>query len=186
MSVLLVAGHGGDDPGAVHGRFVEKDLNLTVALKTGKILTAHGVKVNYTRKSDKNFGLNEIVPMARKNGNTIIMSIHHNAGGGRGWDTLEEVDDPRSSTLMKYLGEEFTKAGIKRHSVIKKWNDSHTDNWHGALRDGKANDLIMGIGEFGFVDSGDNKTFDTDGELEIQAKCYAKAILRMLKIEYKG
>ena len=185
-NVLLVAGHGGSDPGAAYGKFIEKTLNLDVTLKIGAILERHGVKVFYSRKTDKDFALNDIVPLAIKVNAFIVMSVHHNAGGGHGWDTLEEVDDIRSSVLMQYLGQEFTKVGMPRHAVIKKWNDAHTDNWHAALRDGKANRLIMGIGEYAFLDSSDNKKLDTDAELKVEAECYAKAILKYLGITYKA
>ena len=53
-TVVIDAGHGGKDPGAVGILSKEKDLNLTLALKTGKMISEQfpDVKVVYTRSTD--------------------------------------------------------------------------------------------------------------------------------------
>ena len=55
--VVIDAGHGGKFPGAHYGGVYEKDLTLKVALKLGKLVEEGmpGVKVVYTRKTDKQF-----------------------------------------------------------------------------------------------------------------------------------
>ena len=56
--VVIDAGHGGKFPGAHYGNVYEKDLTLKVALKLGKLIEEGmpGVKVVYTRKTDKALG----------------------------------------------------------------------------------------------------------------------------------
>ena len=56
--VVIDPGHGGNDPGAHYGGTSEKDLTLKVALKLGKMIEEGmpGVKVVYTRKTDKALG----------------------------------------------------------------------------------------------------------------------------------
>ena len=52
--IVIDAGHGGRDPGAL-GRFSkEKDINLAIALRTGKYIEENleNVKVIYTRRND--------------------------------------------------------------------------------------------------------------------------------------
>ena len=53
-TVIVDAGHGGEDPGAigVNGVF-EKDINLSVALLLGELLSAEGYAVVYTRRDDR-------------------------------------------------------------------------------------------------------------------------------------
>ena len=52
--VIIDAGHGGEDPGAVGvGGVYEKTLNMEIALTLGKILTERGFAVMYTRTEDK-------------------------------------------------------------------------------------------------------------------------------------
>ena len=60
LKVCLDAGHGGHDAGteSVLG-FTEKELNLSVALKAGKLLEEEGYEVIYTRDSDEAKGSNQ-------------------------------------------------------------------------------------------------------------------------------
>lgn len=51
-SIMLDAGHGGQDPGAVYKGRQEKDDNLKLALAVGKILEDNGINVSYTRTTD--------------------------------------------------------------------------------------------------------------------------------------
>ena len=52
--IILDAGHGGEDPGAIgKGNIYEKDLNLQIALEIGKLLEEKGYIVVYTRTNDR-------------------------------------------------------------------------------------------------------------------------------------
>ena len=51
-SIMLDAGHGGADPGAVYEGRQEKDDNLKLAMAVGKILADNGIDVLYTRTTD--------------------------------------------------------------------------------------------------------------------------------------
>ena len=53
--VVIDPGHGGHDPGAVGRKGKEKNINLNVALKLGKLIerNCHDTKVIYTRANDK-------------------------------------------------------------------------------------------------------------------------------------
>ena len=50
--IVLDAGHGGTDPGAIYKEKKEKDDNLALTLAVGKILEDNGVDVVYTRTED--------------------------------------------------------------------------------------------------------------------------------------
>lgn len=87
FTVVIDAGHGGKDPGAVsaNGKVLEKDVTLKVALMVGEnIAKAHpDVKVLYTRKTDKFVGLNDRARMANKANADLFISIHVNAAKNR-------------------------------------------------------------------------------------------------------
>ena len=51
--MVLDPGHGGNDPGAVFGKYFEKVYNLDIALRCEKILKSKGVNVVLTRTTDK-------------------------------------------------------------------------------------------------------------------------------------
>ena len=97
--VVIDAGHGGKFPGAHYGGLYEKDLTLKVALKLGKLIEdgMPGVKVVYTRKTDKALGqdlasdLQARADIANKAGGDLFISIHVNAAratAARGVETL--------------------------------------------------------------------------------------------------
>ena len=51
-SIMIDAGHGGNDPGAVYKGRREKDDNFALAMEVGRILSENGVDVLYTRTTD--------------------------------------------------------------------------------------------------------------------------------------
>ena len=51
-TIMLDAGHGGSDPGAVYNGRLEKDDTLALTLAVGEILQNNGVDVLYTRTED--------------------------------------------------------------------------------------------------------------------------------------
>lgn len=104
--VVIDAGHGGKFPGAHYGGLYEKDLTLKVALKLGKLIEEGmpGVKVVYTRKTDKALGpdlasdLQARADIANKAGGDLFISIHVNAAratAARGVETLIMGESPK-------------------------------------------------------------------------------------------
>lgn len=78
--IVLDAGHGGRDPGALGSMSREKDINLAITLKTGNYLEKNlkNVKVIYTRKEDKTVDLYERPKIANENNADLFISIHAN------------------------------------------------------------------------------------------------------------
>ena len=104
--VVIDAGHGGKFPGAHYGGVYEKDLTLKVALKLGKLIEEGmpGVKVVYTRKTDKQFSesltkdLQARADIANKAEGDLFFSIHTNAAptaAARGVETLIMGESPK-------------------------------------------------------------------------------------------
>lgn len=77
--VVIDAGHGGHDPGAVGNGLREKDINLKAALQLGKILASYGVDVRYTRRTDVYLKLAERTEIANKHNAAVFVSMHCNA-----------------------------------------------------------------------------------------------------------
>ena len=79
--LVIDAGHGGNDPGAVGKISKEKDINLKVALKVGKMIedNCKDVKVIYTRKRDVFVTLNRRAQIANEAKADLFISIHTNA-----------------------------------------------------------------------------------------------------------
>ncbi|MDR3128932.1 MAG: N-acetylmuramoyl-L-alanine amidase [Tannerellaceae bacterium] len=81
FTVVIDAGHGGKDPGALGKLTNEKSVNLSIALKLGKAIEERckDVQVIYTRKTDRFVDLNERAEIANRNKADLFISIHTNA-----------------------------------------------------------------------------------------------------------
>lgn len=79
-TVVIDAGHGGHDAGAVSPWAREKDCNLSVARRLKVRLEKAGLKVVMTRDKDFFLTLGQRVAIANKTPNCLFVSIHHNSG----------------------------------------------------------------------------------------------------------
>lgn len=80
--IVIDAGHGGKDAGAIGVNGVkEKDINLAIALKLGKLIQENmkDVKVVYTRKTDVFIDLYKRGKIANENNGKLFISIHCNS-----------------------------------------------------------------------------------------------------------
>ena len=81
-TVVLDAGHGGHDHGAISAYAREKDCNLALALKLRSKLMAKGFRVVMTRNGDFFLTLHQRVEIANRIPNAIFVSLHHNSTRG--------------------------------------------------------------------------------------------------------
>ncbi|MEL6820995.1 MAG: N-acetylmuramoyl-L-alanine amidase [Calditrichota bacterium] len=111
-TVVIDAGHGGRDPGAIGvGGIREKDLALAVALKLGALMKRKmsDVRVVYTRSDDRFIELRRRTQIANENKAKVFISIHANANRSS-----------RASGFETYLlGEE---KGNQARSVMEREN----------------------------------------------------------------
>lgn len=77
--VVLDAGHGGENPGAVYNGRREKDDVLSLTLAIGRILEANGVDVYYTRTTDVYESPYQKALEGNEVGADYFVSIHRNA-----------------------------------------------------------------------------------------------------------
>ena len=79
--LVIDAGHGGKDAGAVGQLTKEKDINLNVALALGRLVEQNcpDVKVIYTRKTDVFVTLQGRADIANRNKADLFISVHTNS-----------------------------------------------------------------------------------------------------------
>ena len=77
--VIIDAGHGGYDNGAMYNGRREKDDNLEIALALGEILADSGIEVGYTRVDDVYQAPVEKARLANAQDGDYLVSIHRNS-----------------------------------------------------------------------------------------------------------
>lgn len=120
-TVVIDAGHGGEDGGAVSADgLLEKDVNLDIALRLRDLLTANGIPVVMTRTEDillydrnadyegrkKSLDLAARRKIAEETPNCLFVSIHMNSFPDARYDGLQvwySPNDPASETIAETI-----------------------------------------------------------------------------------
>src|SRR5699024_4021819 len=122
MSKIIVidAGHGGQDPGAVANGLREKDLTLYISKRIKKYLDDNysGHKVLLTRTTDKYLSLTERANIANRNNVDLFVSVHINAGGGTGFESF--IYNGKVSDATKKLQNTMHDAIMKQIDVVDR------------------------------------------------------------------
>jgi len=89
--IVIDAGHGGEDPGALGSKGKEKDVTLIVALELGKLITENcpDVEVIYTRKTDVFIPLYNRSKIANDKHADLFISIHCNSSDNKSANGVE-------------------------------------------------------------------------------------------------
>jgi N-acetylmuramoyl-L-alanine amidase len=121
--VVIDAGHGGNDPGCNGGSSKEKDVTLAIALKLGKMIedSLKGVKVIYTRKTDKFIELSERSNIANKNNADLFISIHCNA------NDKKEASGTETYVMGLHKQDDQLQVSKRENNVIKLEKDYKTN-----------------------------------------------------------
>ena len=124
--VVIDAGHGGKDPGALGKNSREKDIVLGIALKLGQYIEENipDVKVIYTRQKDEFIELHERATIANENNADLFISIHAN------WWTNTRTSGTETYTMGTSLDDRNLQVAMKENSVITLEED-YTTNYEG-------------------------------------------------------
>ena len=127
-TVVIDAGHGGHDPGAIskNSKLKEKDINLDLAKRLGSLIEKGypDVKVIYTRKTDRFVELAERGNIANRNHADLFISIHVNsakATAASGTETFVMGTDKSSSNMEV----------CKRENSVILLEDDYTTTYEG-------------------------------------------------------
>ena len=124
--IVVDAGHGGSDPGAVRGSYQEKDITLPVSQKLADYLSQAGALVIMLREDDRDLApdqqgslaekkradLKQRVNIANQSGAHLYVSIHANADPSPKWSgaqTFYHAGSERSKVNAVLIQEELTR-----------------------------------------------------------------------------
>lgn len=176
--IFIDPGHGGNDPGGVGNGLKEKDVVLKIAKKLRDILkNEYGVNVKMSRTTDKFLSLRERTNMANAWGADYFVSIHTNAGGGKGYEDFIYNGVSSNSKSAKYrnaLHGEVSKRCRMTNRGKKK------ANFH-VLRESK---MPACLTECGFIDNAnDAKLMKTSKWINDMARGHAEGIAKALGLK---
>lgn len=154
-TVVLDAGHGGSDPGAVYNGRQEKDDVLRLVRAVGAILENNGVNVKYTRTDDIYDTPFQKAMKANATGADLLVSIHRNSSANpntyTGAQTLVYSDDGIRARLARNINNELTALGFRDAGIVERPN----------LVVLKRSSMPAALVEAGFINSDvDNRLFD--------------------------
>ncbi|MCF8009508.1 MAG: N-acetylmuramoyl-L-alanine amidase family protein [Halanaerobiales bacterium] len=125
--IVLDAGHGGFDPGAVGSNLQEKDVNFKIVKRLESILKSHGFKVLLTRDDDTFISLSQRVQFANNNNARLFISIHNNSSNKNTSEGTETFISPNktgdsyllANSIQNQLvnGLELVNRGVKKENL---------------------------------------------------------------------
>ena len=136
-TVVIDAGHGGMDPGAVSGGVQEKDIVLDLALRLGNKIRSTYPEVNiiYTRDKDVFIPLYKRADIANQSKADIFISIHAN------YVSSPSAGGTETFTLGLHRSQENLEVAKKENAVILL-EENYSENYEG-FNPGEAESYIM-------------------------------------------
>lgn len=124
--VVMDAGHGGSNPGAVYNGRQEKDDALALALAVGQILERNGVQVYYTRTTDIYESPYQKAQEANDVGADYFVSIHRNSSPYpnqyTGVETLVYNQYSEAARLAYNINIKLEQVGFENQGVNERPN----------------------------------------------------------------
>jgi N-acetylmuramoyl-L-alanine amidase len=126
--IMVDAGHGGKDPGALGKFSKEKDVALKIALELGKIIqdSMNDVTILYTRKTDEFIPIYQRAEEANKQNVDIFLSIHCNASM-----QAKSIASGLEVFAMGLEGSEKNLAVTKRENAAILMEDDRNEHYQG-------------------------------------------------------
>lgn len=180
--VVVDAGHGGNDPGALGNGIVEKDLTLLISKYIYNRLRELGIPAVMTRTTDETVSLNErsrrMLDAFGSGSDVLVLSNHINAGGGDGAEVVYALRN--NSTFAKKILEEIEKQGqnVRKYYQLRLPSNPSKDYYH-VIRETPNTEAVLI--EYGFLDS----TKDDVDQLKRNYEKYAEAVVKAIT-DYKN
>ncbi len=174
--VVIDAGHGGTDGGAVGNGIIEKNLTLEISQYIHDRLDELGIDNTLVRVSDEtiepNDRVDKILSIYGDDNDVIVLSNHINAGGGEGSEIIYALRD--SDNLSKRISNELENSGryVRKYYQRRYPSDSSKDYYFIHRNTGDTEAIIV---EYGFLDN------TTDAELlKKYWRDYAEAVVKAI------
>ncbi|HUQ63497.1 MAG TPA: N-acetylmuramoyl-L-alanine amidase [Acidimicrobiales bacterium] len=197
-TIVLDAGHGGTEPGAVSpDGLAEKGVNLGVVGKAKEALEAAGVSVVLTRTADYNVDLQSRADIAKSLSPRAFVSVHHNAepdgaSAKPGTETYYQIGSSDSKRLSGLIYEEVVRA-LSDYQVAwvtdtdagAKYRPGQHGDYYAVLR--MPAPVTSVLAELAFVSNPDEARLIASADVQaIEGQAVARGIIRYLTSEDPG
>ena len=184
-TIYIAAGHGGNDPGAVNGKYIEKALTLKTALACQNYLRNYECETVMARTTDKSCTVAHKMEEVEKKRPSLVLEIHYNAGGGEGCEVYYWHTHAPSKSLAQKVLAEMVKLGQKSRGI--KESKAGTSYNFGMCRQAATTGIPSILGEYAFVDNAkDQAKINSDAKLRAVGESYAKAAIVYLGLKKKA
>ena len=183
--IVIDAGHGGTDSGAIGNGIIEKELTLKIATYIADRLRDLGADVTLTRDTDETLEPSERVRrVLNAYGNSkdvLVISNHINAGGGDGAEVIYALrgTDRLPNLILNNLKNEGQNI---RKAYVRRLPSDPSKDYYFMLRNTGNTDAI--IVEYGFLDSKLDDVNQLKNNWQNYAEAVVKAISEYLNIPY--
>lgn len=181
VGVIVDAGHGGIDSGAVGNNLLEKDLTLEASKYMYDRLIELGIPAKMTRTTDeylpKTDRIKRVLELYNNSPNTILIANHINAGGAEGAEIVYSLknDSTLADLALNNIGEE---GQIKRKTYQRRLPENPNKDYYYILREtGNTEPILV---EYGFIDN-----VKDANKLRNNLKNYAEGVVKAIA-EYTG
>ena len=185
--VVIDAGHGGVDSGAVSNEIVEKDLTLKISKYIKNRLDELGIESTLTRDEDITLNptdrVNKVLSAFGNDSDVIVLSNHINAGGGDGAEVIYSLRN--NDSLSRLILSELEKAGQNVRKVYqRRLTSDPTKDYYYMLRNTPNTESI--IVEYGFLDSKGDDVSQLKNNYKDLAEGVVKALASYIGVPYKN
>lgn len=175
--IVIDAGHGGKDPGAVNGKYNEKSIVINVAKGVQAKLQSQGARVIMTRTGDTYPTLSDRVDITKNSYAEVFVSIHANAAGASasGAETFYNTSKNENGTESSELAKEIQKQIV----ALADMNDRGAKNQEFYVI--KNQNIPSVLVELGFITNSNDLSKLVSSQYQ---ELYAEAIYRGIKNYY--
>ena len=189
LQVVIDAGHGGTDPGAVSSSGVrEKDLTLMIAQYMYEEFQRRGVPVTLIRNADETISpterVNRVLAAYGDNPNVVVISNHINAAGSgiQGAEGAEVIYALRdNSNLASNILTALGNAGQKMRKFYQRRLPSDTSKDYYFMHRNTGSKTHPVIVEYGFIDNPEDLA-----KIQSNYKEYVDAVVDAVIATYEG
>lgn len=176
VDIVLDAGHGGSDPGAVQGDVLEKEITLEITRMTKAFLKEAGYTVGITRNNDSFIELGERAKFANRRNAKVFVSIHCNASENPSGNGIETFYNSHKDSNDYILTEMIQNAVIEQTDASNR--GIKTENYTVLVRSNMPAALI----EVGFITNETEKELLQDPSYQQKlAKGISEGILQYMQ-----